>query len=440
MKVLISLIVTLAVLVIWYRWETFNPSPHASYYSALVRENLDTLARRWLEEANASLQHPLAVALPYSERRLLESEHLQPVTFGFSLREDQLIQVDVIPSPNTQAEVFVDVFLLKAEDAAPAPIGSMATAKHQLRVSAQQDGYYLVRIHPSHTATGLIDIVVTSPYRYDFPVATAEKNTVQSFFGAARDGGRRRHEGIDIFAPRGTPVVAAEEGRVTRVGETPRGGKQVWVQGDGRSFYYAHLDSTAVTVGTKVARGDLLGEVGNTGNAINTPPHLHFGIYKRWQGAVDPLPLVGNSRERADYVPPEMLLAPRWLMAAAEKINLRAGPSQKHAVTDALFRGDLMKVDAISGDWLRITTGRGQSGFVDRSLTELPRESTLLLTDTHRVASRPQKAAPIIGEFEAGQQLEILGRFGDFLLVKMPGGVHGWALTPNAEPELQLSP
>src|SRR5690606_25410377 len=158
----------------------------------------------------------------------------------------QLIRIEIFPSVNTRAEIFVDVFFLPVGEAKPNRVDSMAVNKQLLTASAQQDGRYLVRVQPSHSAMGLLDIALTSPFRYGFPVDTDSKNAVQSFFGAGRDGGRRRHEGIDIFAARGTPVSAAEEGRVSRVGETPRGGKQVWVQGDQRSFYYAHLDSTAV--------------------------------------------------------------------------------------------------------------------------------------------------------------------------------------------------
>jgi murein DD-endopeptidase MepM/ murein hydrolase activator NlpD len=113
---------------------------------------------------------------------------------------------------------------------------------------------------------------------------------VQSIFGDPRDAGRRQHEGVDIFASRGTPVLSATHGVVTRVGETTRGGRVVWVWDPGRalSLYYAHLSEQHVTIGQRVDAGDVLGTVGNTGNARTTPPHLHFGIYERGRGAIDP--------------------------------------------------------------------------------------------------------------------------------------------------------
>ena len=127
-----------------------------------------------------------------------------------------------------------------------------------------------------------------------FPVASKKAN-VGSFWGASREGGKRRHDGIDIFARKGTPVVAIADGVIGMVRTTPKGGKTVWLQKEGRawSVYYAHLDKQLVTPGQFVKKGDVIGTVGNTGNARTTPSHLHFGIYTR-RGAVDPLPYVKN--------------------------------------------------------------------------------------------------------------------------------------------------
>lgn len=108
-------------------------------------------------------------------------------------------------------------------------------------------------------------------------------------WGAPRSGGRR-HEGIDIFAPKGTPVVSTTRGVVTRVGTNRLGGQVVGVLGPALEFhYYAHLDRFGdFREGDLVQPGDVLGFVGNTGNARGTPPHLHYGIYR--QGALNPYP------------------------------------------------------------------------------------------------------------------------------------------------------
>ena len=125
-----------------------------------------------------------------------------------------------------------------------------------------------------------------------FPVA-GKRSIIGSFWGAARDGGKRKHEGIDIFARKGTPVVAVADGVVIEAGNTRRGGKTVWLRSFNNDFYYyyAHLNEQFVKGGQTVKKGDFLGSVGTTGNAKLTPPHLHFGVYS-YSGAVNPLPHV----------------------------------------------------------------------------------------------------------------------------------------------------
>ena len=402
-------------------------SPHSSYHAALVREDLDVAARRWVVEAAQSLEKPVPVSFPYFERRLLDSEHNQPATFAVDLESDQLVKIAILPSWNAAAEVFVDVFLEEPDGKLPQRIASMASADRELEVSAVRAGRYLIRVQPTHSSVGLVDTAIWSPARFGFPVVTDRYNTVKSFFGAPRDGGARRHEGIDIFAARGTDVLAATGGRVVRVGETPMGGKQVWVRDGRHSFYYAHLDSIGVARGARVERGQVIGTVGNTGNAITTKPHLHFGVYKRRQGAIDPLPLVGRAPAEIAHGPTDVTLAPRWLSVTAERLNLRSGPSVKYSAKSSLARGDLIRVDAATDNWLRVTAGCGRTGFVSSHFTGVPVAADLLLESDHAVALQPQEDAPIIAKISAGQPLSSLGQFGEFMLVRTSGGVQGWA-------------
>jgi murein DD-endopeptidase MepM/ murein hydrolase activator NlpD len=125
------------------------------------------------------------------------------------------------------------------------------------------------------------------------PVAGVSVRRIRNTWRAPRSEGRE-HQGQDIFARRGTPVLSATEGYVWRVGENRLGGNTVTVVGAGaRAYYYAHLDSYAegLAAGQFVSSGTVLGYVGTTGNAAGTPPHLHFGVYTP-QGAIDPLPLL----------------------------------------------------------------------------------------------------------------------------------------------------
>lgn len=129
--------------------------------------------------------------------------------------------------------------------------------------------------------------------RIKMPVADVTKREVADTWHAPRSGGRR-HEGQDIFAPKGTHILSATDGYVYRIGENNLGGQTISViSSGGRVYYYAHLDRYApgLKVGDRVSTNTVLGFVGTTGNAQGTPPHLHFGVYSL-SGAINPLPLI----------------------------------------------------------------------------------------------------------------------------------------------------
>lgn len=111
-------------------------------------------------------------------------------------------------------------------------------------------------------------------------------------WGAARSQGRT-HEGIDIFAARGTPIQSTTQGIVSKVGDNNLGGRVVVVVGPGGAgHYYAHLEDYAdISPNDWVNAGDIIGYVGDSGNAKGTPPHLHYGIYLNGS-AVNPYPLM----------------------------------------------------------------------------------------------------------------------------------------------------
>jgi murein DD-endopeptidase MepM/ murein hydrolase activator NlpD len=134
------------------------------------------------------------------------------------------------------------------------------------------------------------------PQALPVPVEGVRRGSLADTWRAARSEGRR-HEGIDIFARRGTPVLSSTEGIVLRVGLNRLGGQTVWVLGPGgQRHYYAHLERYGdVHAGMRVAPGAVLGYVGNTGNARTTPPHLHYGIYTVG-GAVDPYPFLAGKQ------------------------------------------------------------------------------------------------------------------------------------------------
>jgi murein DD-endopeptidase MepM/ murein hydrolase activator NlpD len=124
--------------------------------------------------------------------------------------------------------------------------------------------------------------------RFVFPVGG--RTSIGGDFGSFRaDIGA--HQGNDLFADFGTPVVAVADGTLANVGTLPISGNRLWVYADsGDQFFYAHLSAFAPAAinDRHVEKGTILGYVGNTGDAEPTPPHLHFEIHPRGGDAVDP--------------------------------------------------------------------------------------------------------------------------------------------------------
>jgi murein DD-endopeptidase MepM/ murein hydrolase activator NlpD len=134
------------------------------------------------------------------------------------------------------------------------------------------------------------------------PVLGVDPNTLRADFDHPRGGGRK-HQAIDIRAPKGTPVVAALDGRIRKLFTSRAGGITIYQvdREEKRIYYYAHLDRYAdgLREGMEVKRGDVIGYVGTTGNAPKGTPHLHFAIMNLpptkewWKGeAIDPYPLL----------------------------------------------------------------------------------------------------------------------------------------------------
>jgi hypothetical protein len=160
-------------------------------------------------------------------------------------------------------------------------------------------------VHKKRRKPKGLPLTVTPPlalHHYTFPVAGAAEYG-DSYGGLRTDVPGHWHHGDDIFAALGTPVVAVSDGTLNRVGWEKLGGWRLWVRdAAGDEFYYAHLSGYAPADlrSNRVRAGDVIGFVGNTGDAITTPPHLHFEIHPRsllhlaYNGAVDPTTYLGK--------------------------------------------------------------------------------------------------------------------------------------------------
>jgi peptidoglycan LD-endopeptidase LytH len=152
------------------------------------------------------------------------------------------------------------------------------------------------------------DFVPIEDRTLGMPVQGMRFSDVRDTFNEARPG-QRRHEATDIMAPRGTPVLAVEDGTIRKLFLSKPGGNTIYEfdPSEHYCYYYAHLDHYAADLkeGMKVKAGQVIGYVGTTGNAPPGSPHLHFGITmigpdKNWWGgtAIDPYPILRASYER----------------------------------------------------------------------------------------------------------------------------------------------
>ena len=265
-------------------------TPHEQYAEVLDDKDLDKTpeGRQWIAASKAALENAQDVALPYRQQGYFSPDKARALGLRFHAKRGEKLSFTV--NKNSPFILYADVFRENA--AVSDPLLSADTAAAEFSLSIEEEGNYILRLQPELFRSGEYNLSVSVGPSLAFPVGGL-KAKVGSFWGAGRDGGKRSHEGIDIFAPKGTAAIASADGVVTGVDDTPIGGKVVWLRllNKNVTLYYAHLDKQLVTEGQMVKKGETVGLVGNTGNAKTTPSHLHFGIYSN-AGPMDPYPFV----------------------------------------------------------------------------------------------------------------------------------------------------
>lgn len=407
-----------------------NYTPRERYEQALREAGLEgtALGMAWMAAAAEALDGAVPVSPPYNEASFLDPKEATATAYRVSLRRGQRLEVAFASEPDPDYRVFIDLFRApERPDAEPEHITSADSLGRELEHVVRRDGDYLIRVQPELLRGGRtsIRIIVTPTLR--FPVYGRDASAIGSRYGDGRDGGRRRHEGLDIFAARGTPVIAAAAGVVRSTRGNRLGGKVVWLRDEfGRNHYYAHLESQAVRRGQRVAAGDTLGFVGNSGNARNTPPHLHFGLYSR--GSFDPHPAIQPLPTEAPPFTGDPLLIERSVRVTRAGTRLRALPTTRSEIRLELPLHTILQVKAGTGAWYRVRTPDGTVGFVAARLTE-PVERPIrreVVASGGRLLTEPAATALAVDSIAAGAELPVLGGFGDFVYVEGPSGRAGW--------------
>lgn len=394
-------------------------SPHEHYGQKLSDAGLrsSVLGKLWFSEAQGSLDHPLSISIPYKETGYFGAERPRAIAFKFEAKRGQRISVSLQKKPIANFAIYVDLWELRKEKTKKL-LASADTNSGPFSHDLDDEGTYLLRLQPELLSSGEYTLTIVAQPSLAFPVT---KGKIGSFWGDSRDDGVRKHEGIDIFAAKRTPALAAAEGVVNRVGENTLGGKVVFMRPEGKAYslYYAHLDEQLVSEGQKVKLGDTIGLVGNTGNARHTLPHLHFGIYTGG-GAVDPVAFVDPEVKRPVGITASLSTLGKSMRVANKSASLMESPSQKANTLLKLRLSTLVLAEAANANWYRVQLPDGMQGYIVSSAligSSAEPVKHLTLTKDSALLEKPNADAPRKHVVSAGSVLKILGVFNDFYFV-----------------------
>jgi peptidoglycan LD-endopeptidase LytH len=336
---------------------------HETFTDSLRHSAEPAFFAAWAESSRRATSNAPTIRPPYAESGVL-GDSGDALGYRIDLRAGERLIVEF--SPDSASSPFLDLYVTPADSAARPFLSRTGPAR--LEYLARTDGPVLVRLQARPGEGTAYTLAVDRTAALTFPVLHDDA-TVIGHFLEDRDGGARRHRGIDIHAPRGTPVVAAADGIVERVTENELGGLVVWIRetASNRKHYYAHLDAQHVRAGTAIRAGDVVGTVGNTGNAADTPPHLHFGIYRRGV-AVNPMLYLDAPASAAHFAGDGERADPR-LAGTTARTRVAGAAFRVSNLGDARARASLparteLEIVAAAGRFYRVRDSGGAEGFV----------------------------------------------------------------------------
>lgn len=408
-------------------------TPHEQYADKLTNAGLKetALGRAWFEAADNTLSNPVTVSVPYKETGYFAADKPRAVGLRFQAKRGEKLNISVTKTPAAGFALYLELWQAGEPGRSPKLIAAADTLLSAIEHEVDgQQAVYVLRLQPELLKGGEYTLSISAGPSLAYPIKAPGKNHTQSFWGDARDGGGRKHEGIDMFAPRLTPVVAAADGRVTRVNENNLGGLVVWMRPHNKNYtlYYAHLDKQLVTDGQAVKLGDTLGLMGNTGNARTTAPHLHFGIYG-FGGAVDPFPFINPVVRTPPDVTAPVENVGKLMAAGASSAKFYRGLDD---AGNSLQQHTFMEVEAAAGDWYKVRLPDGTQGLV-KSAQAAPlnvirkiklKEETGVYDAPHSQAARKQI-------MKAGNDVNILAAFNDYYFVRTGTDITGWIRNPD---------
>ena len=411
--------------------EPYQPkTDHEAYQLALGKMGLGNtaLAKDWMKLASSTLQQSIKITLPYREAFYFSNHAAEATTYSFEAKRGSKVLIEVKPEFDDElpeAILFLDLFRIDTEAAEGyVHVASADRTHNQLAFEPRHDAIYLLRMQPELLRGGNFEITIHLGPALEFPVLNGNNPDIGSFFGDPRDGGRRKHHGIDIFAKRHTPIIAPCDGYIRFVGERGLGGKVVWMRDHERNMtlYFAHLQDIIALDDTWVKTGDTLGTVGNTGNARTTPPHLHFGIYR--DGPIDPYYFVAKQRKRMNKI-----VGDRTFLGASVRTKRKSSFMHlDNGRKSILPRHQWLQIHAVSENKYRANLPDGQSGLIsclDIEPLSAP-IGTEKLSEKFDLKERAASRSHLISKMIDQEEIKILARDKTHYFVETSDGLRGW--------------
>ena len=409
-----------------------GPKSPRDHYAKYLKKTDGELSEQWEQSGKNALKHPVTVTFPYKEQNFFPND--LPLAFGYEFvvpRGRRLEAIISSTTADTSSKVFLELYQHSGEQMKR--LAFAESSANRLSWDATDTTTVIVHLQTEADKTADIIFSIESHPILSFPVVKRDSRNIISFWGVARDGGRRSHEGVDVAAPRGTPVVAAANGYISSVGVNNLGGNVIFqdAENGGLTLYYAHLDSQLVASGQRVNIGDTIGTVGNTGNAITTGPHLHFGIYQSFRSAIDPLPFLSIPKKDNTTLTLLGKKAGSWERVVGKTTDIKKGPDLLRDTVAQLTRNTMLRVVGKTGRWYKVWLPDGRIGYADtKNLSPtLSSLKTLTIEQERPLWALPSLDSYAVQRLPAKSSVKILGVWQNFFYAEEPNGKRGWLNT-----------
>lgn len=212
-------------------------TPYEAYVTSLKNAKLDhtALGSSWIVAGEKTLSKAQLITLPYKEVGYFAADKPRAAIYSLDAKRGERVVITLQVKAQEQTSLFMDLFV-RDESGNLSHVAYADTAATMLSYEVEEDHTHLLRVQPELLQNAQYTLTIEIQPTLAFPLPERSSRNISSIWGDPRDAGSRTHEGVDIFAPRGTPVIAATAGYISQVSTTPRGGKVVWLSDLNRSM------------------------------------------------------------------------------------------------------------------------------------------------------------------------------------------------------------